>query len=63
MNTDVVQISIYIHFQINLSPWKFLEQNTPIWKKNRRQTYLIYEDFDKLIALGLKIKLDEDLFT
>ena len=46
-----------------MSPWKFLEQNTPIWKKNRPQTYLIYEDFDKLIALRLKIKLDEDLFT
>ena len=25
--------------------------------------YLIYEDFDKLIALRLKSKLDEDLFT
>ena len=59
----VVQISIYIHFQINLLEWKFLEQNTPIWKKNTSQTYLIYEDFDKLIALRLKIKLDEDLFT
>ena len=32
-------------------------------KKNRPQTYLIYEDFDKLIALRLKIKLGEDLFT
>ena len=32
-------------------------------KKNRPQTYLIYEDFDKLIALRLKIKLDEDLFA
>ena len=31
--------------------------------KKTYKTYLIYEDFDKLIALRLKIKLDEDLFT